>query len=99
MGEAEIAMTIDRKKPGVAFWATVVVVVVLFAYPLSYGPWLWICGATNPPDLIRDVGSAFFSPISKASRQEILPESLRGFYIECGFSGLRLRLRLRDWLT
>jgi hypothetical protein len=31
----------DRKKPGVAFWATVVVVVVL-AYPLSFGPVLWI---------------------------------------------------------
>ena len=28
----------DRKKPGVAFWATVVVVVVLVAYPLSFGP-------------------------------------------------------------
>ena len=32
-----LAMT-DRKKPGVAFWATVVVVVALVAgYPLSYG--------------------------------------------------------------
>ena len=31
-------MTTDRKKPGVAFWATVVVVVVLLAYPLSIGP-------------------------------------------------------------
>jgi hypothetical protein len=30
------AMT-DRKKPGVAFWATVVVVVVLVGYPLSMG--------------------------------------------------------------
>src|SRR5262245_32714981 len=29
-----------RKKPGVAFWATVVVVVVL-AYPLSFGPVCW----------------------------------------------------------
>jgi hypothetical protein len=28
----------NRKKPGVAFWATVVVVVVLVAYPLSFGP-------------------------------------------------------------
>ena len=33
----------DRKKPGVAFWATVVVVVALVAYPLSFGPacWTW----------------------------------------------------------
>jgi hypothetical protein len=34
-------MTSDRKKPGVAFWASVVVVVVL-AYPLSFGPACWI---------------------------------------------------------
>jgi hypothetical protein len=37
----------DRKKPGVAFWATVVVVVVLVGYPLSFGPACWVtshCG-------------------------------------------------------
>ena len=28
----------ERKNPGVAFWATVVVAVVLMAYPLSFGP-------------------------------------------------------------
>jgi hypothetical protein len=31
-------MTSDRKKPGVAFWATVVLVAVLVGYPLSFGP-------------------------------------------------------------
>src|SRR5262245_26852625 len=31
-------MTPPHKKPGVAFWATVVVVVALMAYPLSSGP-------------------------------------------------------------
>jgi hypothetical protein len=35
-------MTADRKKPGVAFWATVVVVVGLVGYPLGAGPALWI---------------------------------------------------------
>ena len=35
-------MTSDGKKPGVAFWATVVVVAVLVAYPLSFGPACWI---------------------------------------------------------
>ena len=30
----------DRKKPGVAFWATVVLVAVLVGYPLSFGPWM-----------------------------------------------------------
>jgi hypothetical protein len=32
----------DRKKPGVAFWATVGLVVVLVGYPLSFGPACWI---------------------------------------------------------
>src|SRR5579872_2737976 len=32
--------TISRKKPGVAFWATVVLVVAL-AYPVSFGPACW----------------------------------------------------------
>ena len=35
-------MTPSRKNPGVAFWATVVVVVVLVAYPLSFGPACWL---------------------------------------------------------
>jgi hypothetical protein len=34
-------MVFDRKKPGVAFWATVVVAVVLVGYPLSFGPACW----------------------------------------------------------
>jgi hypothetical protein len=34
-------MTPSRKKPGVAFWATVVVVVAL-VYVLSFGPVCWI---------------------------------------------------------
>ncbi len=35
-------MTPSRKKPGVAFWATVAVVVALVTYPLSFGPACWI---------------------------------------------------------
>ncbi len=34
-------MKSSDKKPGVAFWATVVVVVAL-AYPLSFGPACWL---------------------------------------------------------
>src|SRR5262245_4621476 len=44
----------SRKKPGVAFWATVVVVVVLLAYPLSMGPACWIFWQPgDPPRLGR----------------------------------------------
>jgi hypothetical protein len=35
----------DRKKPGVAFWATVVVVLLL--YPLSFGPACWLASRTD----------------------------------------------------
>ena len=35
-------MTTSRNKSGVAFWATVVMVVALVAYPLSFGPACWI---------------------------------------------------------
>jgi hypothetical protein len=40
-------MTSDRKKPGVAFWATVVLVAVLVGYPLSFGPACWLTSYTN----------------------------------------------------
>jgi hypothetical protein len=35
-------MNSNRRKPGVAFCATVVLVVVLVGYPLSYGPFFWL---------------------------------------------------------
>jgi hypothetical protein len=31
----------NRKKPGMAFWATVLMAVVLIGYPLSFGPACW----------------------------------------------------------
>jgi hypothetical protein len=41
----------DRKKLGVAFWATVVVVVVLIGYPLSFGPACWIASRSEKKDI------------------------------------------------
>jgi hypothetical protein len=32
----------QKKKPGLAFYATVVVVIVLVLYPLSFGPACWV---------------------------------------------------------
>ncbi len=48
-------MTSSRNKAGVAFWATVVVL-VLVLYPLSFGPACWIsgrlgCGASLLPKI------------------------------------------------
>jgi hypothetical protein len=39
----------SRKKPGVAFWATVALVVVLVAYPLSFVPACWISKTNELP--------------------------------------------------
>jgi hypothetical protein len=35
-------MTSDRKKPGVAFWATVALLVAPLFYVLSFGPACWL---------------------------------------------------------
>jgi hypothetical protein len=59
-------MTSDRKKPGFAFWATVVVVAMLVAYPLSQGPWITIYVATHADQPEIDASSAFYAPIELA---------------------------------
>jgi hypothetical protein len=46
------AMT-DRKKPGAVFWATVLVVVVLVAYPLSFGPAFGVMSRKECPSWLR----------------------------------------------
>jgi hypothetical protein len=40
----------DLKKPGVAFWATVAVVVLLIAYPLSWVAIAWLEGHGMTPE-------------------------------------------------
>jgi hypothetical protein len=42
-------MSHERKKPGVAFWATVVVG-MLIGYPLSLGPACWLYHKAGGPD-------------------------------------------------
>jgi hypothetical protein len=63
----------DRKKPGVAFWATVALVVVLVGYPLSFGPacWLMYREMLTPEDVYcayRPVISAAWSGPSAVRR-------------------------------
>jgi hypothetical protein len=54
------------KKPGVAFWATVVVVVVLTAYPLSAGAWCWALRKWGPhAKVVR--ATAIFAPLALLS--------------------------------
>ena len=58
-----LVMTPSRKKPGVAFWAIVVVVVVLVVYPLSFGPTLWVVNQKWCPARLIDVWVWFYRPI------------------------------------
>jgi hypothetical protein len=60
LAEVIIQMT-DRKKPGVAFLATVVVLVLVVAYPLSYGPYLAI--RQQLPEGIGNVIDAAYTPL------------------------------------
>jgi hypothetical protein len=55
-------MTSDRKKPGVAFWATVTVVVVLAAYPLSLGPVCWLRPKCRGDHLIEVANLRIYAP-------------------------------------
>jgi hypothetical protein len=52
----------DRKKPGVAFWATVVMVAVLVLYPLSFGPACWASSRSGSLE-IRETCDRFYYPI------------------------------------
>ena len=54
-------MTPSRKKPGVAFWPTVVVVVALVLYVASFGPACWLNSRTGW--ICRDTLAASYRPL------------------------------------
>jgi hypothetical protein len=45
----------DRKKPGVAFWATIVVVAGLVGYPLGIGPACWFSSRLGGTRIVSQV--------------------------------------------
>jgi hypothetical protein len=53
----------DRKKPGAAFWATVVLVAVLVGYPLSYGPFVWLDDRVSMPAWLHDFADWIYDPL------------------------------------
>jgi hypothetical protein len=63
----------SRKKPGVAFWATVVVVAVLVAYPLSFGPACWL---TSAMERGHGVVTAIYRPILWTVSNEPAPDDV-----------------------
>jgi hypothetical protein len=73
------------KKPGVAFWTTVMAVVLLAGYPLSLWPALWITSRSDPRydrilAIYRPIAWAVANlpkPASKFMRQELLWPAFR----------------------
>ena len=57
-------MSEDRKKPGVAFWATVVLLVLLVGYPLSAGPFMWLYSREYVPDWADAPVACIYAPLS-----------------------------------
>ena len=51
-----------NKKPGVAFWATVVVVVVVL-YAASFGPAQWLALNSESPEWIVAAWRSVYSPV------------------------------------
>jgi hypothetical protein len=72
-------MTSSPKKPGVVFWATVVLVVVLVAYPLSFGPARWLYLHDLMPAWLADPLHILYQPLFLSV--EILPDSVREPYL------------------
>jgi hypothetical protein len=65
-------VTSDRRKPSAGFWITVTLVVVLVAYPLSYGPVVW-CESQprimdSVPGWILDSVITVYSPLYFAAQ-------------------------------
>ena len=75
-------MTSSRKKPGVAFWATVVVV-VLVAYPLSFGPACWIVSRLDSDHAGRLLQAVYW-PVGRLAVQSELAERQVRWYGELG---------------
>jgi hypothetical protein len=71
----------DRKKPGMAFWVAVVVV-VLALYVLSFGPACWITSRTGGdhllPTIYRPVVAAIASPSNERPAIFTMPSGPNG---------------------
>ena len=69
----------DRKKPGVALGASVVLVVLLVAYPLSFGPALWLQDREWCPVWVTNMIEILYVPISELFRAHLVPNWYRSY--------------------
>jgi hypothetical protein len=81
-----VRMTEERKKPGVAFWITVALVVVLVGYPLSFGPVVRLDMHRYLPHFMRPALKLVYRPLIDATWDgpEWLRRPLR-FYVGLDF--------------
>jgi hypothetical protein len=73
----------DRKKPGVAFWATVVAVTVL-AYPLSIGPATWLEARYSTEDSPSILDSVYRPVLWTAHRSPDFVKNSLEWYLSIG---------------
>lgn len=78
----------DRKKPGVACWASVVLVVVLLGYPLSFGPACWISSRCGKGD---EFVSTTYEPLLR------MAHGTRPRFIGRSLAKYGALLRAKDW--
>jgi hypothetical protein len=79
----------DRKKPGVAFWATVVGVAALVGYPLSFGPACWL--AFNVSERFVPVFEIVYAPLAFLADSTEPTKQALTWYHRLWFDERRLR--------
>ena len=76
-------MTADRRKPGVAFWATVMVVVGLFAaYPLSIGPLQWLDERGHLPGWAEKPIAVVYAPMEWVVEHSETAQAALEWYVD-----------------
>ena len=76
----------SRKKPAVALWATVVVVVMLL-YPISFGPACWISSRLDDGDGQSDVIPIAYMPMTWAMSASVGIAGTLEWYSRLGSQG------------
>jgi hypothetical protein len=86
-----IAM-IDRKKPGWAFWATVVVLSPPFLYVLSFGPACWLVQNDVAPGFTYRFLPVYKPLVSRAIRDDSATSRALNWYSGDGLLALELEI-------
>ncbi len=71
----------SRKHPSVAFWATVVVVVVLVVYPLSMGPALYVSARLPDPEAGIEIVWPVYRPLDSLAKHSPRLRNLMRWYV------------------